>query len=232
VAGVFVGLAGRSETGLLVADLNAIRKEVYLVVGHPLYVSSNIQSEQFGRYLLGRGVITSMELDMALAVLPRYQGNIADALIALEVIDPVTLFTHLTEHIRHRLLEIFTWRRGAWWFYRGVTCQRDFTLLPSAPLLLREGIDRSLPAHELDGWWLSTAAVDVAPVAPARPSPPVEWWTLHETDQAVLDAVDRRMGAVEVLNRVLQNLSGARRDDVMRSLHFCLTAGLLRLVVR
>jgi serine/threonine protein kinase len=227
VAGVFIAMAAQHETGLLVADLNAIRKEIYFVDGNPLYVSSNIQSEQLGRFLHARGVITSIELDMALAVLPRYQGNIGDALIALEVVDPVTLFEHITEHIRHRLLDIYTWKRGAWWFYRGVTCQRDFTLLPAAPSLIREGVDRSLPDHELEEWWTATAAIDLAPASKA--SPPRAWWELDELDTSVLAVVDRRMSGAEALGRLGQRLPEGPREKLLRAFHFCLTAGLLRL---
>jgi serine/threonine protein kinase len=227
VPGVFVALAAQRETGLLVADLNAIRKEIYFVDGNPLYVSSNIQSEQLGRFLLARGVIGSMELDMALAVLPRYQGNIGDALIALEVIDPVTLFEHITEHIRHRLLDLFTWKGGPWWFYRGVTCERDFTLLPAAPALIHEGINHSLPAHELEDWWTSTAAIDLAPVA--KPNPPREWWGLEPADAAVLAVLDHRMSGAEALGRIQQRIPEAPREKLLRAFHFCLTAGLLQL---
>jgi len=225
VAGVFIGLAAQRETGLLVADLNAIRKEVYFVEGNPLYVSSNIKAEQLGRFLLARGVITEMEFDMALAVLPRYQGNIGDALIALEVIDPVTLFEHITEHIRHRLLDVFTWRRGAWWFYRGVTCERDFMLLPAAADLIHEGIAHSIPDAELEDWWQAMAAVDLVPVP--KPAPPRKWWTLDDRDLAVLATVDKGMSGAEALERVARAMPDVPRVALLRTFHFCLTAELL-----
>ncbi|MCK7539679.1 MAG: hypothetical protein MZV63_56590 [Marinilabiliales bacterium] len=105
--------------------------------GGPLYVSSNIRGEQLGAYLVARGAITSMELDMALAVLPRYQGNMADALLALEAMDPMALFEQLTEHVRLRLLDLFTWRSGVWMFFRGVKCQRDWQPPAATPAAAR-----------------------------------------------------------------------------------------------
>jgi serine/threonine-protein kinase len=226
VAGVFIGLAAQKETGLLVADLNAIRKEVYFAEGNPLYVSSNIQAEQLGRFLHARGVITTLELDMALAVLPRYQGNIGEALIALEVVDPVSLFEHITDHIRHRLLDIFTWRRGAWWFYRGVACERDFMLLPAAADLIHEGIVGSLPDAELEDWWQSTAAVDLAPVAKSTPGR--DWWPLDGVETAVLAVVDRRMSGTEAMQRLARQAPDTSKQAIQRALHFCMTADLLR----
>lgn len=228
VAGVLLELACARETGLLVADLQAIRKEIYLVEGGPLYVSSNIRGEQLGAYLVARGAITSMELDMALAVLPRYQGNMTDALLALEAVDPVTLFELLTEHIRLRLLDLFTWRTGVWMFFRGVKCQRDFSLPPDTARLLRDGIDHSLPPHELEPWWLGTAPIPLAAVA--QPRPPRDWWPLTDSDRAVLDALQRPTSGAVLLGQLLQCRPDLARVQIIRSVYFGLTAGLIRLV--
>lgn len=229
VAGVMIGLARTRETGLLVADLNAIRKEIYLVDGGPLYVSSNIRGEQLGAYLVARGAITSMELDMALAVLPRYQGNMADALLALEAMDPMALFEQLTEHVRLRLLDLFTWRSGVWMFFRGVKCQRDFSLPPATARLLRDGIEHSLPPHELESWWSATGPLELAAVE--HPDPPRSWWPLSETEQAVLTGLARRTSGAVLLGRLLQQRLELDREEVIRAVHFGLTAGLVRLAL-
>ncbi len=229
VAGVLLELAAARETGLLVADLHAIRKEVYLVEGGPLYVSSNVRSEQLGPFLVARGAISSLELDMALAVLPRYQGSMADALLALEAIDPMALFEHLTEHLRLRLLDLFTWQSGIWMFYRGVECRREFSLPPATPRLLRDGIEHSLPTHELESWWSTTAPIELA--AAADPRPPRDWWELGDTEQAVLDALTRRTSGVELLGRLLRQRIDLEREEILRAVHFSLVAGLARLAL-
>jgi hypothetical protein len=43
------------STGLLVATIGGIRKEIYVAEGVPLYVSSNIGKELFGEYLVSGG---------------------------------------------------------------------------------------------------------------------------------------------------------------------------------
>lgn len=225
VPGVFIALAAERETGLLVIDTHGLRKEVYLVEGNPLYVSSNIRSEQLGEYLVSRGVISRLEHQMAAAVLPRYRGQMADALIAMEVVDPMTLFEHLANHVRQRLLDVYAWKSGVWNFYRGVRCERDFYLLPSAADLLHQGIDRSLPEGDEDDWWTSTAPLDLTPVA--NPTPPRHWWTIDDADRLVLDVVDRRMSAAEALGLVAQRSPAATRPRAIRAFHFCLTCGLL-----
>lgn len=229
VPGVLLELAWARETGLLVADLHSIRKEVYFVDGNPLYVSSNIRGEQLGAFLVARGVISTMEYDMALAVLPRYQGNMADALLALEAIDPMTLFGLMTEQLRLRLLDLFTWRTGIWMFYRGVRCQREFSLPPAAPRILRDGIDHSLPPHELESWWSATAPLDL--VAAKAPRPPRDWWPLVEADRALLNALSRRMRASVLLDGLLRERIDLEREEVVRSIHFVLAAGLAQLAM-
>ncbi|MBN1771711.1 MAG: serine/threonine protein kinase [Deltaproteobacteria bacterium] len=229
VAGVLLELSAARETGLLIADLHAIRKEVYLVDGNPLYVSSNIQGEQLGAFLVARGVISTMELDMALAVLPRYQGRMADALLALEAIDPMTLFEQLTEHLRLRLLDLFTWQSGVWMFYRGVECQREFSLPPATPGLLRDGIEHSLPAHELESWWSATAPIEL--VAASDPRPPRDWWALGDADQTVLDALAHRTTGAALLGQLLRQRIDLERTEILRAVHFALMAGLARLTL-
>ncbi|MBI5491240.1 MAG: serine/threonine protein kinase [Deltaproteobacteria bacterium] len=225
VAAVFLNLAADRETGMLAFEEQRLRKEVYLVEGHPLYVSSNIRSEQLGDYLLSIGAIRATELEMALAVVPRYGGRLADALVAIEVLDPVTLFAHVCDHLRQRLADLYLWTAGDWTFFRGVTCEQELTLAPAAEDLLRLGIAHTLADGEEEEWWSSTAPLEVFP-AP-RPRPPRDWWTLGDAEVAVADAVDAGMSGLEALARVQGRLPAAERRTLIRAFHFCLTTGLI-----
>jgi serine/threonine protein kinase len=227
VAGVFLLLVRQRETGLLVADSGAARKEVYFVDGHPIYASSNLAGELLGEYLVKRGVISRMELDMALALLPRYEGHLGDTLVAMELVDPLTLFNHITQQVRYKILDLFTWKAGTWTFFRGVVCEkRAFPLASSAPDLLHDGIRGSLTADELESWWRATEKLRLAPAE--LPEPPPDWWPLLEPERVVLVAVDRVLGAGDALRRAIARAPHLPRDELVRALHFTLTAGLLR----
>jgi serine/threonine-protein kinase len=225
VPGVFLVLAVHRETGLLVVEAQGLRKEIYLAEGNPIYVSSNVRSEQFGEYLLANRVLDATQLDLAVALMPRYGGRLADALVAMEAIDPVTLFDHLSAHLRQRLLDVYSWRGGKWSFYRGVACDRDFFLNPAAAELLREGISRSLTAEEENEWWCATAPLTLTPERDPRPAR--DWWPLDEVDRLLVGLVVRRMSAAELAGLVQERRRELDPSTFRRSLHFCLTAGLI-----
>ena len=225
VAGVFLLLARHRETGLLVADSGAVRKEVYFVDGHPIYASSNLGSELLGEYLVQRGVVSRMELDMALALLPRYEGHLGDTMVAMEMIDPLTLFNHITEQVRHKILDLFTWKTGSWSFFRGVVCEkRAFPLASSAPDLIHEGIARSLPAEELETWWKSVEDQRIAPVQ--SPDFSTDWFPLTEAERHTVLVVDRPLAASDALRRAMARAGHLPREQFVRALHFLLTVGL------
>jgi serine/threonine protein kinase len=107
-------------TALLLCELGGIRKEIYLKDGVPAFVTSNLAGELLGEYLVAKEVITRGELDMALAVMPRFEGRLGDTLSALGLVEPVVLFRHIGEQVRDKLLDLFLWKTGACTHYHGV----------------------------------------------------------------------------------------------------------------
>jgi serine/threonine-protein kinase len=107
-------------TGLFLCELGGVRKEVYLKDGSPAFVTSNLAAELLGEYLVARQVISRGELDMALAVMPRFEGRLGDTLSALGLVEPVVLFRHIGDQVRDKLLELFAWTHGICTVYRGV----------------------------------------------------------------------------------------------------------------
>jgi hypothetical protein len=129
--------------------------------------------------------------------------------------------------VRQRLLDLFTWARGTWWFYRGVACQREFTIHPATAEILCEGIDRSLEPSAIETWWTGVAARDLVPVP--NPQPPRGWWPLGEARNSVLDTLEHPMLANELLDLVRKQRPDLSRQSVIRAIHFALTAGLFQL---
>jgi serine/threonine-protein kinase len=136
-------LTRERETGLLLCEQAGVRKEVYLETGVPEFVSSNVAGELLGEFLVGRGVISRGELDMALAVMPRFDGRLGDTLTALGLVEPVTLFRQIASQVEEKLLELFLWTSGRASFYRGVERpQSGFPLGLDAWRILVDGIAR------------------------------------------------------------------------------------------
>ncbi len=129
-AEVILSMALADETGLLVCKQDGSRKEVYFKVGMPVFVSSNTPSELLGEYLVAKGVISREELDMALEVLPKYDGHVGDTLIALGMLTAVDLFHAIGDQIMDRLRDLLLWRQGTYEFYRGGEARKNAMEFP------------------------------------------------------------------------------------------------------
>lgn len=108
------------DTGLWLCEHGGARKEVYVKDGVPEFIGSNFAGEMLGEFLVARSVISRGELDMALAVLPRFDGRLGDTLVGLGLVQPVHLFQHIATQVREKILDLFTWTAGSADFYRGV----------------------------------------------------------------------------------------------------------------
>ncbi|MEM8607335.1 MAG: protein kinase [Myxococcota bacterium] len=141
------------RTGLWLCEQGGVRKEVYTKLGVPAFVTSNLAGELLGEYLVKKRVINRSELDMALAVMPRFEGKLGDTLVALGLVEPLELFQHIAEQVREKLLDLFTWESGTATFYEGVDPPSSgFPLKLDAWEILDRGLQRRIAAgfeHEL-----------------------------------------------------------------------------------
>ena len=197
--GVIFDLAVTEDTGMLVLHCSGMVKEIYLVNGDPRFVASNQADELFGQFLVRKQVISDGELSMALAMLPHYKGKLGNALVALRLLSPVQVLRHLTQQVREKLLDAFSWGKGTFRYHRGTECEFE-----SAPL--------GLNAFELIG-----AAVDsfpredlyarLKPYMPNKyrsvkaPQVPPEVFRLGSRPRAVFDIMDGRSTLAEFLSR-------------------------------
>ncbi len=132
-------------TALILCELGGVRKEVYIKDGAPAFVTSNLAGELLGEYLVARDVISRGELDMALAVMPRFEGRLGDTLSALGLVEPVVLFRHIAEQVRDKLLDLFLWASGSCTHYQGVAPPPSgFPLNIDAWDVLDEGLRRRI----------------------------------------------------------------------------------------
>jgi serine/threonine-protein kinase len=114
---VLYRLMSTRRTGLLVAKVGAIKKEIYVRDGMPEYVSSNVSSELFGNWLVQQGVLSPGELAMALAMMPHYGGKLGDTLVGLGLMKPLEVFRNLTKQVRQKLIDVCTWSKGFYSWY-------------------------------------------------------------------------------------------------------------------
>lgn len=120
VPNILLTLASSNDTGVLICEKDGHRKEVYVRNGQAVYIGSNESSELLGEYLVENGVVERMELEMALALLPKFHGHLGDTLIALGMLTAVDLFKHISGQISQRLNDLVSWNKGQYEFFDGV----------------------------------------------------------------------------------------------------------------
>ncbi len=113
-------LAVAADTGLIRFVREPHAKDVYLVRGAPESVNSNMGGDRFGEYLVTRGFLRSADLERALAEMPRFGGKFGESLVGLGFMRPLDVFRLLSQHVRERVMELFTWSEGAFAYYRGL----------------------------------------------------------------------------------------------------------------
>jgi len=106
-------LAKAKETGMLALEGRAgVLKEAYFVDGQPQFVSSNVERERLGNYLVQQGALTPQALQRAISVMHHFGGRLADTLVGLDILDPLEAYRLLAKQVAAKLMEAFSWQKG------------------------------------------------------------------------------------------------------------------------
>ncbi len=218
-------LTTRKETGLLLATQNRRRKKVFLVDGAPVLTTSTDKNELLGQQLVSRGMALPMEVDMALALCPRYGGRLGDALVGLGVLRPIELFRALVAQTHERFIDLVTWKFGTLEFIPNVRAEGDAILHgTSAYELITKGLLQGLA--EVDLLELLAPFMD-AEIRPASAPPfPAAHLRLSHRLATILASVDAPKRFGEVIDQHTAD-GFASRDDILRALFVGLSARLL-----
>ena len=106
-------LAKAKETGMLALEGRAgVLKEAYFVDGQPQFVSSNVEGERLGNFLVQQGALTPQALQRAISVMHHFGGRLADTLVGLDILDPLEAYRLLAKQVAAKLMEAFSWQKG------------------------------------------------------------------------------------------------------------------------
>jgi serine/threonine protein kinase len=97
------------------------RKDIYVANGRLQHVASNDPHELLGEYLVGKGVLKRAQLDAALKHMAATRGQLGETLIALNMVDPVDVFTAIRNQGRDRVATLCAWDNGNAQFYEDTT---------------------------------------------------------------------------------------------------------------
>ncbi|OJY26583.1 MAG: hypothetical protein BGO98_06030 [Myxococcales bacterium 68-20] len=202
------------------------RKELYFVEGKLHHVASSNASELLGEYLVRRGKLEREELDLALAVLPRYSGRMGDTLISMGLVGPVDIFRAIREQGRDRVADLFLWRGGTLTFYRGHTAPHvEFPLDLELPALMLAGLETAKPGDAILAEHRDDLDRILGPSSRDDLSS-FEGLTWPPAIAAVLDLVRRPVTLREVLQTAARG-GTLSPGDVLRAAEVLFAAGLI-----
>ncbi len=213
------------ESGVLYLRDGIRQKKLYFVDGRPEYIASTDRSELLGEQLVATNLCLRMEVDMALAVLQRYDGRLGDALVGLGILRPMVLVRAVQSQVRRRFLEAFRWRSGDWGFVRGARSQEETFAIQQDPYeLLR---DAAFEAHPDE---LESALEPIRERVLVR-APSAPWslsvYRLPPQWASLLDQVNGQGTLASIAARE-SSLRGVELEDVYRALYLGLSCELLR----
>jgi eukaryotic-like serine/threonine-protein kinase len=219
-------LAVRRETGALVLRDGTRKKRIFFVEGSPECVTSTEKRELLGEFLIHRGQVLRMELEMALAMLPRFGGRLGDALVGIGVLRPIELFRAVHDQTQERLLETFRMKKGEIAFARSVRSQEEtFPLGVDTYELIGRGIRHGYSYEELQSMLSPCHEEVLEPVS----APPVrlEMFRLPDPEAQVIEAVT---GKTTLGKLVAQLTADGRADpeEIFRAVFLGLACELLR----
>lgn len=217
-------IAMKRDTGALCFRDGMKKKKIYLVEGVPEFVVSTDKRELFGEHLVAKGQVLKMEVEMALAMLPRYQGRLGDALCGLGVLRPIELFRAIHQQMIDRFMEVFHWRRGEVAFARGARSHEETFPLGVDPFeLVLRSVRAGYPPEELEA---ILGPLDEDVVAPVTPLPVrIEAFHFPESEEQVIKRIKQPMSIGDVI-RACRTF--ATRDEAHRAIFCGLSCDLLR----
>jgi serine/threonine-protein kinase len=219
-------LAARRATGLVEAVSPTQRRKLYLNDGLLEFASSSAADDLLGRRLIDEGLCLPVEVDMALALAPKYGGKIGDALMGLGVLRPIELFRALDRQFRSRVVTLLSWQAGTLTFSGQVRCHDEALPAPIGFIdLVARGLAESVGLDEMKELLeplrdepLSRIPHTVLSASTLR---------LSENESAVLTAIDGR-AAIDDLVIEMPRRGIAREVEVWRAIMIGLSAKLIR----
>lgn len=200
------------------------QKRIFYRDGRPDFVASSMATELLGEFLVAQGTILRMELDMALAMMPNYEGRLGDALVGLGVLRPMALYKAVAQQVRSRYLEAFRWERGQWAYVDGERCDEETLPLPHGEHELLRDAALQPAEHQMK----AALAPFLRRVVRANPASPVPLaaYRLPQPWERVIRSVDGRSTPEVILARERAN-ERIDPQEVVRALYLALSCDLI-----
>lgn len=113
------------STGLLAVQRDDKRKDIFLELGQPTFVASNVRAERLGEFLVARGRLERHELEVALQSMHTDRNRLGHTLTRLGLLEADLLYGELRAQQLARLVDLCNWESGRYQFFDGQRYRGD-----------------------------------------------------------------------------------------------------------
>ena len=153
-------------TGTLTIRRGTTRKDIYLLVGHPIGVESTLRSETLGVYLVQRRILSEAQVRNALGIARERGLKFGQALVAHGLLSEADVLTHLQAQVRYKLVTSLRWSEGEWQFVPGDTFSDRMTKSTVEPVrVVFAGLRRTARVELIQGALTGTERLHPTPRA-------------------------------------------------------------------
>ncbi len=146
---VLLDLAEQKGTGLLIFQRGKVCKEISLLHGTPVAVTSNLRTETLGHFLVARGILDEQRHRQALERAQQGQDRLGYVLVELGFITEQELLKQLGAQMRAKITNLLRWREGAWSFQPGAPPTDRLQTPVEAPRVVFTGMQKTAHVDEI-----------------------------------------------------------------------------------
>ena len=174
------------KTGVLELNHQGVFRHVYFFEGHAVYIESEGRQESLGQILQRQGIITQHDLMLSLENMALKGTRQGEALVELGVLNPMQLFQALRLQTREKLLSLFSWFEGDFYFDEQ---SFDINNIPTFEIpmfsLIYEGIVNQYGAEIVREMFQDVqdqvvTRSEISPVEHEAASLPKDFWTVYK----------------------------------------------------
>ncbi|MFH2006905.1 MAG: response regulator [bacterium] len=119
LASLIFDLLEEQTTGILTLQRGRVKKEIYVILGHPVGAESNIRTESLGHYLVAKRVIDEQQHQRAVATAKEKRLSLMEALVQLDWLSETDVFRHHTALVKLKIINSLRWHDGNYAFAPG-----------------------------------------------------------------------------------------------------------------
>ena len=133
------------STGCLRVERDGVQKDVYVRRGRVQSIVSNRKDELFGPFLLERGVVNPVQLQVAFSQARSHDDRIGTVLVQLGFLDHAQVFRLLERQMYERFTELLSWKHGRYAFFDDQACAGKVSIeLDPIPAVV-DGVRSNVP---------------------------------------------------------------------------------------